>query len=55
MKYLYTGESLHNSYTIVASILVCLVCSLFSIAPTPGLEDDFASCGEDGTVRVWKG
>ena len=53
MKHLYTRESLHSSYTSVTSRLVHdLVCSLFSIAPTSGLD---ASCVEDGTVRVQKG
>ena len=56
MKHLFTGETLHNSYTVwLVYLFIWLVYSLQHIAPTPSLEDDFALCGEDGTVRVWKG
>ena len=28
---------------------------LYSIAPLSNSSDEFASCGEDGTLRIWKG
>ena len=35
---------------------VLLLLLLYSVSPfINGLEDDFASCGEDGTLRVWRG
>ena len=29
--------------------------TIYSISPFTELLDDFVSCGEDGTMRVWRG
>ena len=38
----------------IRMFLLCPTCYSLSLLPHGG-PDDFASCGEDGSLRVWKG
>ena len=45
----YSKGCLDSDSTAFSCFLV------FSMSVFPGLAEDFCTCGEDGTVRVWKG